>query len=223
MLFFAQTANFSRERISKSVDRRLHQDPHLKRYELEERRNEHLLGSYVKINALSAILGSAPYSLEFVDNDFGKSRLTGPFAASKIEFSLSHTRGMVVLMVTHEYPVGVDVEWLGYSPKSLLQIARLLLSDSEADDLQACEGQERTNRFLSYWTQKEALAKKDGTGLTRSLKVSNAISQAQNDRANSACPHHFGQLTVSPMHLVSWSIGSNRQPRPTVILCEVLP
>lgn len=88
-----------------------------------------------------------------------------------IHFNLSHCRE-AVLCVLSDQPVGADVERIGRYKESL---ARYTMNDEEmAVILQA----ERPDvAFTQLWTQKEAVLKLQGTGITDNMKdVLHAVS-----------------------------------------------
>ncbi|MCC6304963.1 MAG: 4'-phosphopantetheinyl transferase superfamily protein [Rhodobacteraceae bacterium] len=106
--------------------------------------------------------GTAPAAWRFAIRPGGKPRLAGAGPA----FNLAHARGLVAAAVGAAEPVGVDVE----SPGGDLApgLAAEVLTAAEQEDLAACPaGLPRADRFLRYWTLKEALLKATGEGLRR--------------------------------------------------------
>jgi 4'-phosphopantetheinyl transferase len=88
----------------------------------------------------------------------GKPRLTG----SAFEVSLSHSGEMVVVAISAQGPVGIDVEArrpLDYEP-----LLRYVCTEDEQRHIQGPDD------FFTYWTRKEALLKARGTGLTTPLR-----------------------------------------------------
>lgn len=101
-------------------------------------------------------LGRAPESLRFTKGTEGKPALEG------IEFNVSHSSGRVAIAISHE-EVGVDVE----GPREVrdrLGIAERFFAPSEAAIVRATP-----ERFLDYWTAKEAVIKAVGGGLSIDL------------------------------------------------------
>ncbi|MFD1247843.1 4'-phosphopantetheinyl transferase family protein [Nocardioides ginsengisoli] len=93
----------------------------------------------------------------------GRPRAEG----ASIEFSLSHTPGMVLVAVA-ERPVGVDVERLPDDPVALAK----LLHPRETEEIEAAargtlDGGRASVRFTRAWARTEAYLKGIGIGLGR--------------------------------------------------------
>jgi len=113
-------------------------------------------------SVLAMHLGAPMGSIRFVLGAHGKPALAPISATSPpLHFSLSATQRHAVLAVSAE-PVGIDIEEYRtgvWDPGA----AALVLS---ADELAWIREQpDRDDAFLRCWTRKEALAKRDGTGL----------------------------------------------------------
>jgi len=98
----------------------------------------------------------------FEYGEHGKPLITG---RPDIHFNLSHTRHAIACIVDTK-PCGIDVESLGRYKESL---ARYCMCDEEMD--QILSAGDRDIMFTSLWTQKEALLKLTGEGITDDLKT----------------------------------------------------
>lgn len=87
---------------------------------------------------------------------------------SSLQFSLSHTRGVVACAVGDGIDIGVDVEAIGRSGEGD-DLAWRLFSPSEARDLVSRALPDRHVRFIELWSLKEAYLKAIGLGLAHSL------------------------------------------------------
>jgi len=86
-----------------------------------------------------------------------------------LEFSLSHTRGLVACVVTRGVGIGIDVE--RPDPKRAThEIAEQYFSPSESAMLQSASIDDRGDRFVELWTLKEAALKAEGEGLAGRLE-----------------------------------------------------
>lgn len=85
----------------------------------------------------------------------------------EVQFNLSHSRDWVVVALGDEV-VGVDVEKRVAADRCKAVAARCFHED-ENKVLKRCEGVELEQRFLRYWTCKEAYVKYLGTGLKTPL------------------------------------------------------
>ena len=108
-----------------------------------------------------------PELLSFRRREGGKPEIDGPAAQRGVEFNLSHTDGLLACATTahRRAALGIDVETVDGSARWLLASPRVL-SVSERDRLgrEACP-RHREERFLAFWTLKEAYAKACGEGL----------------------------------------------------------
>jgi 4'-phosphopantetheinyl transferase len=121
---------------------------------------------------LSSYLPAAPDEIDFSTRcahcsnpDHGKPTIALPRPTEPFSFSVSRTRGRVVVAVARQ-PVGVDVE-VTRAREHLCGVARRLLSDRERDDTTTTNLS--TEAFYRLWTGKEAYLKAIGMGMARAL------------------------------------------------------
>jgi 4'-phosphopantetheinyl transferase len=117
---------------------------------------------------LGAYLYQDPRQIKFSYTDFGKPYLTPNSGQKQIEFNLSHSGNLLLIAVTQEVPVGVDVEQIRPLP-DLDQVAARFFSSGEQLDLNTLSGSEKIAAFFHCWTRKEAVIKACGEGLSMSL------------------------------------------------------
>ena len=114
-------------------------------YKEETTRTEKQVSSYLKEKHIG----------EYYLNEFGK-----PLSKDKY-FNISHSKGVVVLAISKDSPVGVDVEVIrDYTD----EIVRYISSDDEYKFIKDNES------FFTIWTNKEALVKCIGTGIKEEVK-----------------------------------------------------
>ena len=107
----------------------------------------------------------------FVTDRQGKPSLQVINPNTSIYFNISHTDGCAVCALSLNQEVGVDVEKIRPAPFSIMsrcfhpEEMTFVETDSEDSD----------KRFFEVWTRKEALLKKNGTGLTEGLISINAL------------------------------------------------
>lgn len=82
-----------------------------------------------------------------------------------IHFNLSHTRRAIACIIDTK-PCGIDVESLGRYKE---EVARYCMCDEEMDQIHNAD--DINIAFTSLWTQKEALLKLTGEGITDDLKT----------------------------------------------------
>lgn len=93
-------------------------------------------------------------------NDHGK-----PYFADRKDlfFSISHCKGAVAVAIDDE-EVGIDIEEISRYKESL---EKLVLNEEESP---RCARNDRAEAFIEIWTQKEAVFKLLGTGITHEIK-----------------------------------------------------
>jgi 4'-phosphopantetheinyl transferase len=133
------------------------------RFSRLEDRQRFLLTRGLLRNVLALYTGISPAGLQFSVSTYGKPQLSGADGQT-VHFNLSHTRGMAVLAVSRDAPVGVDTEWLDREPRMAALAARYF-SVNEQAELEALPEAEMQQRFFAIWTCKEAFLKAIGLGL----------------------------------------------------------
>ncbi len=154
------------------------------------------------------------------DWEFGRTEMGRPFVTSPrghlLEFSSSHTTGLVSCAVALARDVGVDAEWLGRSPGDMEAIAGRRFAPAEAANVASQAAPERHRRILDFWTLKEAYAKARGLGLSLPFdrfafqldggEVTVAFSPEIEDDADRWC---FSRFAPTPVHLIA--VAATRQ------------
>lgn len=140
----------------------------------------------------------------------GKPFVAAPETSPPVQFSVSHTDGVVACLITLSAEAAVDVEKIEYR-QDLPRVARQVLSPAEQSALSVLAGRDWTTRFYDHWTLKEAYAKARGLGLSLTLsdigfelEPDNAIrvhfaSQVDDD----ASTWVFWRRHLSPQHTIA--------------------
>lgn len=124
-------------------------------------RDRYLVGHSLLRILLGRRLGIAPAAVVLTGGD-GKPRLGGPSPAH--QFSLSHSGQRVVVAITADIPVGVDVERV-CADRDLGTLIERVLGPRERSALAGLAGAARREAFYRYWVRKEAAVKATGHGL----------------------------------------------------------
>jgi 4'-phosphopantetheinyl transferase len=111
---------------------------------------------------LGEMAGIPPLEVPLVFSEFGKPGLAPPYDA--LHFNLSHCPGLALVALSHDGPVGIDLEPQSRA-ESLLECERSFCHPQEISDLPTRED-ERASTLLRIWTHKEAVLKAMGTGLS---------------------------------------------------------
>jgi 4'-phosphopantetheinyl transferase len=125
---------------------------------------------------LSRYLGVTPEEISFGYGSQGKPFLVKPSEHGGIEFSLSHSKGSMILGITLDQAIGVDAEYSTHLPEAQA-LARRFFSDEENRLIQSLVGNARDEAFIRIWTGKEAFLKAKGLGLTQRLDEIDIPSQ----------------------------------------------
>ena len=132
------------------------------RFRIAEARARFVIGRALLRDTLSGLLNVAPLDLELEFTGHGKPLLKQN--SRQIQFNLSHSGEMVMLGVTCETEIGIDVEMI--RPLSRRdQIAQGILSPAEWSHYSELSDAQRQEAFFTIWTRKEAIVKAVGRGL----------------------------------------------------------
>ena len=113
---------------------------------------------------LASYLSCAPGDLHIERDRHGKPRL----ADARLEFNVSHSGGAVLMAVSREQPLGVDLE-LSRRSRPVLDLARRYFAPGETAALTALPEAMRQTAFLGLWSCKEAWLKAQGRGIAFGL------------------------------------------------------
>jgi 4'-phosphopantetheinyl transferase len=115
---------------------------------------------------LAGYLNISPLDLNFKLSPSGKPFIPG----NPIYFNLSESCGQCVMAFAKQSPLGIDIEQTRPMDDCLV-IAERYFSKIEVSALERLEGGERLRVFFHIWTQKEAIVKAIGAGLSFPLDV----------------------------------------------------
>jgi len=164
------------------------------------------LGSRMMLRQMiAAHLECKPQEIVFAYSNLGKPSVEDENGKEKVYFSVSHTADGSLLSISPRVPHAIDIESLR-DISSLESLAKLVLSEVELADLQGLSGEEKQNRFYRYWTCKEAILKRNGSGLSGNPK---ALTVDLTDEQPSILkyPDTFERTEVSELvlwHTPSW-------------------
>jgi len=128
-----------------------------------------------------------PRDWEFREGPHGRPEITSVLGTD-LCFNLSHTEGMMAIIVNRSFDAGVDVEKVG-RVANIESVARTSFSDAEQRLVQDAPPSERAAKFVEIWTLKEAYLKAQGLGISVDLK---SFSFDPNDPAEVRLSHHGG-------------------------------
>lgn len=138
------------------------------RFNFKKHRRQYLITRCMVRNILSLYTVAArPEQWQFTSNSYGKPRISAPIP-ELLHFNLSHTHDAIVLGITQEQEIGIDIESLSRKVNSL-EIAERFFSQAETTELRSLPEHLQADRFYDLWTLKEAYIKACGGGLSLPL------------------------------------------------------
>ena len=128
---------------------------------------------YVQCRALLRVLlaeqvGQQADEITFGEGPFGKPVLSGQAAESGTHFNISHTGSLVLVAISTNYEVGVDIEQIRPG-RDIAGIAEHFYALREQQAIRAMCSAARAAAFHSCWCRKESFVKATGLGLQMPL------------------------------------------------------
>ncbi len=116
---------------------------------------------------LAHYLHLSPQEVSFITRPGGKPIL--PSYSSPLSFNISHSGEMVAVGLSSTAEIGIDIETIRPF-ENFMEIAANYFHPQEALAISTLPQERQLHKFYRIWTQKEAVVKALGTGLTTSLK-----------------------------------------------------
>ncbi|MBI4617053.1 MAG: 4'-phosphopantetheinyl transferase superfamily protein [Planctomycetes bacterium] len=203
---------------------------HLDRLSLEKVHRQFLVTRALVRNVLSRYAAVDPLAWTFAKNRYGCPRLSGPPWVPPLSFNISHTNGLVAVLVALDREVGVDVEDAKRSGQTV-EIADRFFSAVETAELRSLPVAAQRERFFEYWTLKESYIKARGMGLSIPLDqftfhlAAGAKPRISFDSrlADDPSSWQFEELRASARHPVAVAIRRRGEPDLAIRVRRTLP
>jgi 4'-phosphopantetheinyl transferase len=148
---------------------------------------------------LSNIFAVEPCDVPLIVGPYGKP--TASVDGRSLSFNVTHSRGVILIALSENGDVGIDVERVDPAI-DVMEVARSAFGPHELRLLEAIRSpEERRLAFYRCWTQKEAIIKADGRGLSLPLSCF--------------------EVPVSPAWLTPVQIHEPDQPKKLYLLSEI--
>ena len=131
----------------------------------EALKNNALLTKILTRKILAKYLGIEAKAIPIIRAEFEKPHLAPPY--QNFEFNLSHTKSYFALAITKDTPIGIDIESIN-KKTDIMGISKRFFHPEEHEQILKAKNQE--DCFLRIWTQKEALVKAIGSGISFGLE-----------------------------------------------------
>lgn len=139
------------------------------RFYFDKDRHLFLVSHALVRKVLSSYIDIEPSVWQFSGNEFGRPEIASPNLPLSLRFNLTHTPGLAACVVTLDTDCGIDAEELR-ARGDQTGIAEKMFAAAEQAELKQLEGREFLERFLTYWTLREAYCKALGVGIAHSKK-----------------------------------------------------
>ncbi len=152
---------------AKSLIQSLSKDEHTRadRILCEQRRQRNKIARGYLRRILSVYMKTLPADLVFYYGSHGKPYLYQPDQENKVEFNLSHSENLMVIAISKNNRVGIDLEHIrDISEKNV--ILNNFFSVQDQQGFSSFSEEDKEFAFFSYWTYKEAYLKALGVGLS---------------------------------------------------------
>lgn len=162
-VWYAHVGELAAGTVDRAVQRWLVGDEgdRYRRFHRDDDRMMFLLGRMMARSLVGAALGVPPDFWTWREGARGRPEIASP--STDLRFNLAHSAGLVACALARGRDVGVDVEDLQRRPVDRA-VVRRYCAPAEVADIDA-HGPRWHDRFLHYWTLKEAYLKARGLGI----------------------------------------------------------
>lgn len=183
------------------------------RFVTQQDRHDQLVSRALVRLGLSACFTVPPHAWRFERDAKQRPFVTAPAGLPRFQFSLSHTAGLIALLVTSAERAGLDVEHTART-NDLALVATRVCSPTELESLNRLASDAWRERFFQLWTLKEAYAKARGLGIglplnriAFSLRADDAVAvQFSSEIGDDPAAWQFHLRRVTSQHLLAAAI-----------------
>lgn len=168
------------------------------RFRYEKDRQQYVVSHGILREILGGYLDAGPATIEFLTGSHGKPDLKDDGGCG-IRFNISHSRDRVLVAVTLNTDIGVDIEYMR-DIDEMAHIVERFCAGHEKTELWTVPDDMKKRAFYLCWTRKEAFIKATGEGMARPLD-SFAVSLTPGKSAE------LIELDGSPGETTGWAIA----------------
>lgn len=165
------------------------------RYHFDRDRNQYIVCRGTLRELLSKKTGNKPENITFTYNQWGKPSLEKPH--NNLCFNVSHSGEYALIGICEDREIGVDVEQIK-TMRDLEGISKRFYSPKEHSYIQKLPEEKRIKAFYLCWTQKEAVIKASGEGLSFGLEHW-SVELDKSTYTNEVCHKDGHALTLEMM------------------------
>jgi 4'-phosphopantetheinyl transferase len=202
-----------------------------RRFYFAKDRRRYLITRALVRTTLSRYLAVRPEAWLFARNAYGCPEIVNAQARDgSLSFNISHTSGLIVLGVTRQRALGVDVENV-CARRAAIELAVRYFAPPEVAALRDAPAQHQQDRFFEYWTFKESYIKARRMGLALPLdKVSFHYPDDQSvaiaidsELVDEAARWQLWQLRPTSRHVLAICAERLGTPIPSLIVRQTVP
>ncbi len=143
-----------------------HEQERYRRFYFDKDKYLYLVAHYALRRVLAHYLDCPPEAIEFESNDYGRPEVSQPQTC--LRFNLTHTQGLIGIVLTNTIDCGIDVE-SSHKDRKTFELVNHVFAPQEISAFEQLQGEAQDRRFYQYWTLKEAFIKARGMGLSLAL------------------------------------------------------
>lgn len=173
----------------------------MEHFKFERDQHRYQVTHSMKRLILANYLACDPQCLFFDVGSYGKPSLASLQNSFNIQFNLSHSHHLILLAVTLEDSIGIDIEYCN-KKFSIEGLSEIIFSPHEKLFFSALNYEEEKKEvFFRCWTRKEAYLKAIGMGLTQD------ITNISVDLNKEVSPDNWLKTsTLSPLEIMEWKL-----------------
>lgn len=174
---------------------------------ITKKRHEYIAGQASLRTLLARQLDIDPMQVKYERGPKGKPYLseTAHTDSPRVQFNISHSGAMVMVAMTLDAELGVDVEWHNERTDPD-RVARRAFCEAERHVMSALAPSAKREHFFALWTCKEALVKCTGLGIHSGMNnFEIVLDQAGCAHVNAAWATQIG---VDRLHVMPLMLGS---------------
>ena len=131
---------------------------------------------------------------EWAYNEHGK-----PFMEGAPHFSISHCKEGIAVAIDDE-PIGIDIESIRHADKDLIERT---MNENEIRLIANSQQPTADREFTRLWTQKEAIAKAEGTGIVSFEQLQSIIDHRESKIESIEKEKYIVSIAYGKLHCIS--------------------
>jgi 4'-phosphopantetheinyl transferase len=175
------------------------------RFHFARDRNRYVARHGILRLLLGAYMHSEPQDIEIHSDSKGKPHVVNRAPESDLQFSMSHSSGLVVFTFGQSVGIGVDIEKIRAFPE-LSGVVGHNFAPAEIKEINSSPERARLGVFFQLWARKEAILKASGDGLSLDLRCVD-VSAVEAGRGAWSIRKIEGQGLVREFQLMDLSIA----------------